>query len=422
MNVLGMFQFNILALFLSFVALQGFFLFFIFVTEKRGNAGLNRILAALVLTLSLLLTDHAFRLIGLFERLPHLLYLVTPLWYLLPALFYFYVRAQVTGTTGFSAKALLHFAPLAFAWLNYLPFYLGPAEMKLAILAGVFTQKAPSFWAKLFNVFSAYFYIVQLAVYLFFCNRMLRKHETQYKQSRSNPAIGVQIEWLKHVFTVFGFYAAYELLAGVYLAYDFTAFVEIVFLSLSILSAFIFLLAYNSIRQPEKLFAAAFAPGEAPAVTHADNFPEPPAVTVKNGNGSAKAKYQRYAELPPHMNQTLAALRLVMEQRRLYRNSELKLTDLSSILSLSTHHLSQLLNQELGLSFYDFVNQYRVKEAQTRMADPASRHLTILSIALDAGFNSQASFYRIFKKSTGMTPTAFIKSRSTEQRPELTTA
>lgn len=420
MNVLGTFQFNILALFLSFVALQGFFLFFILVTEKRGNAGLNRILAALVLTLSLLLTDHAFSLIGLFERLPHLLYLITPLWYLLPALFYFYVRAQVTGKSSFSAKALLHFAPLVFAWLNYLPFYLGPAEMKLAILAGVFTQSAPSFWAKLFSVFSSYFYIVQLAVYLFACNRMLRRHETQYKQSRSNPAVGVQIEWLKHAFTVFGFYAAYELLACVYLAYDFKVFAEVVFLSLSILSAFIFLIAYNSIRQPEKLFAAALAPGEAPAVTHTGNFPEPFDVTAENGN--AKAKYQHYAELPPDMSQTLAALRRVMEQRRLYRNSELKLADLSSTLSLSTHQLSQLLNQELGLSFYDFVNQYRVKEAQARLADPASRHLTILSIALDAGFNSQASFYRIFKKSTGMTPTAFIQTRPTEKRPELTAA
>lgn len=420
MNVLGSFQFNLSALFLSFVALQGFFIFFMLLTEKRGEAASNRILAALVLILALLLTDHVIRLAGLFGKIPHLIYVVTPLWYLLPVLFYFYVKANTAGAAGFRLHDALHFAPLVFAWLNYTPFYFSPAQFKLDLLAGIMAPTEPSLRLKFFNVFSTYFYIVQIAAYLFACNRLLRQHEARYKQSRSNPAVGVQIEWLKRAFTVFNLYAVYEFLAGIYLTQNPSAFDEVVFLSLSILSAFIFLIAYHSMRQPEKLFFAMPVFETAPIKTLDDVAAEHAAAS--NGNGATKAKYERYADLPRETSRIIAELQAAMEKRRLYRNSELKLNELSAILSLSTHQLSQLLNQELGLSFYDFVNQYRVKEAQTRLADPASRHLTILSIALDAGFNSHASFYRIFKKATGMTPTAFIQSRPTEQRPELTAA
>ena len=72
------------------------------------------------------------------------------------------------------------------------------------------------------------------------------------------------------------------------------------------------------------------------------------------------------------------------------------------------HHLSQVLTQELKLNFYDFINQYRVQEVQARLVDPRYRNLTILAIVFDVGFNSNASFYRIFKKHTGQTPSRYI--------------
>ena len=64
------------------------------------------------------------------------------------------------------------------------------------------------------------------------------------------------------------------------------------------------------------------------------------------------------------------------------------------------------------MSFYDFVNEYRVKEASKRLLDPAYREYTILAIALDAGFHSKTSFNRMFKKVTGLTPSQYIKQHS----------
>ncbi len=422
MHALGTFQFNIWALLLTFAALQGLFLFFLLLTDKRGDSMTNRVVAALVLALALLLVDHGLRLSGFFTRVPHLIFVLTPLWYLLPVLFYFYVKAHVAAPLRFRWKDALHLAPLLYAWLNYAPFYLSPAARKLEIFSGVWALPAPSLRVQIFQVFSSFFYMIQIAAYLLVCNRMLKRYELRYKSSNSNPARGVHLEGLKHAFMVFNLYAVYEIAAGVYLLARADAYDEVVFLSLCILSAFIFLIAYNSVRRPEKLFSAPSPSTDAQAEVFAlgnEALWESEVSIDGNGINGSKAKYQRYAELPFDPDATLSELSAIMEKHRLYRNSELKLKDLSSKLSLSTHQLSQLLNQEMGLNFYDFVNQYRVKETLTRLADPASRNLTILSIALDAGFNSHASFYRIFKKATGMTPTVYIQSRHGEQALEV---
>ncbi|MCY4334687.1 MAG: AraC family transcriptional regulator [Litoreibacter sp.] len=79
---------------------------------------------------------------------------------------------------------------------------------------------------------------------------------------------------------------------------------------------------------------------------------------------------------------------------------------------MSDNYVSQVLNEKIGQSFFDFVNSYRVKEAQTRLLNSDE---TILAIAYDIGFNSRSSFYTAFKKGTGQTPTAF---RSKAVRPD----
>jgi AraC-like DNA-binding protein len=87
----------------------------------------------------------------------------------------------------------------------------------------------------------------------------------------------------------------------------------------------------------------------------------------------------------------------------------LKLPELAKNVSISTNHLSQLLNQELGQNFFDFINWYRVQEAQRRLADSQCKHLTLLAIAYETGFSNKTSFNRVFKKHTGMTPSQFVK-------------
>jgi AraC-like DNA-binding protein len=61
----------------------------------------------------------------------------------------------------------------------------------------------------------------------------------------------------------------------------------------------------------------------------------------------------------------------------------------------------------VGQTFYDYVNGYRVREVQRRIANGDAERLTILSIALDAGFASKSTFNLVFKKHTGATPSGY---------------
>jgi len=94
-----------------------------------------------------------------------------------------------------------------------------------------------------------------------------------------------------------------------------------------------------------------------------------------------------------------------IEQEFLYRDSELTLSKLADSTGISTHHLSEVLNQHAGKNFNQFVNAYRVEEVCERLR--AQNTIKVLDIALDAGFSSKSTFNTIFKKFKGMTPSQF---------------
>lgn len=97
----------------------------------------------------------------------------------------------------------------------------------------------------------------------------------------------------------------------------------------------------------------------------------------------------------------------LMTVKRLYLNPLLKVDDVAAHITISEKALSSLLNQHMGKSYNDFVNEYRVEEAKLRLTDPANHNFTIAAIAFDCGFNSLATFQRVFKQFTGVTPSKF---------------
>ncbi|MFY8024739.1 MAG: helix-turn-helix domain-containing protein [Sediminibacterium sp.] len=92
---------------------------------------------------------------------------------------------------------------------------------------------------------------------------------------------------------------------------------------------------------------------------------------------------------------------------KMYRNPELTLTDLANYLGTNPSLLSKIINRSFSKNFNDYVNQYRVLEVKENLANPANAHLTIMSLAYDAGFNSKATFNRAFKKFTGDSPKTY---------------
>jgi AraC-like DNA-binding protein len=119
-------------------------------------------------------------------------------------------------------------------------------------------------------------------------------------------------------------------------------------------------------------------------------------------NGESKAV--RDADLAHWKRKVLT----YFEKEKAYLNPELTLSELASKLDTNTSVLSAVINTGFGKNFNDFVNEYRVEEFKRKAAAPDSKHLTLLAIAFDCGFNSKATFNRAFKKVTDVSPKAFL--------------
>jgi AraC-like DNA-binding protein len=85
----------------------------------------------------------------------------------------------------------------------------------------------------------------------------------------------------------------------------------------------------------------------------------------------------------------------------------LTLAELAGRLYSTPHKLSEVLSSQMGQTFYDFVNGYRVREVQRRIKAGEARSLKMLALALDAGFASKSTFNDVLKKHTSLTPSAF---------------
>ena len=108
----------------------------------------------------------------------------------------------------------------------------------------------------------------------------------------------------------------------------------------------------------------------------------------------------------PHQREQV--LRAVQEQQ-LYKDPNLSLAVLAKHLNESPNVVSRIINSGFNQSFNEFINTYRVEEVKRRMTAGDTDRITILGLALDAGFPSKTTFNRVFKEMTGHTPKAYIK-------------
>ncbi|MEM9180788.1 MAG: helix-turn-helix domain-containing protein [Pseudomonadota bacterium] len=112
--------------------------------------------------------------------------------------------------------------------------------------------------------------------------------------------------------------------------------------------------------------------------------------------------------ITPKDQATHTRLVAAMEDEKQYREQGLGIGDLATKLNVPEHQLRALINKGLGYrNFASFLNQYRLAEAKTALADPEQARTPILTIAMDVGYASLATFNRAFKTEEGTTPSAF---------------
>jgi len=107
------------------------------------------------------------------------------------------------------------------------------------------------------------------------------------------------------------------------------------------------------------------------------------------------------------VGEIVARIKYIMEEEKIYRDENISLQMLSEKIEISIHQLSEIINKKFGVSFFAFINSYRIREAQSILEQNAE--VSIIDAAYSVGFNSLSSFYTAFKKITGITPGKYQK-------------
>jgi AraC-like DNA-binding protein len=383
-------------------ATQGLLLAAALLSSKGGNKTANRLLAALTFTISIIVSGAVLLTSNYVFVYPHLSRIHHPFVFAAGPLLFLYIRELTSERKGFERKDFLHFIPFALCVVYLLPYYLQSGKGKLNVVGSEYVQASFGQW---YYVRSSLF-IIQFLVYLVLIVPAIIQYSRRVKRGELPRDESVRSELRFFVI------ASSVLWVGAVLRYalDSTARTNLLLpLGASIL---IYGMGYLKMRRPKPLPTK-----------------EPGEVAGEEALLSAK-KYEKSTLTGERAERYLSRLLQCMAEKKPFTDGDLSLQKLAVGLSISPHHLSQIINERLGQTFSDFINSYRVEEAKRRLLDPAFKHLSLLGIAVDVGFNSKSSFNSVFKKHTNMTPSDFrnglngqstdteIRSRSSRQEQD----
>ncbi|MEL7423898.1 MAG: helix-turn-helix domain-containing protein [Bacteroidota bacterium] len=298
-------------------------------------------------------------------------------WLLLGPLTYFYFKSIIRQDWRFSTKDSLHFLPF-FLLVLVIPFLSGESLSQRQIHYGMLAvfDYRPKVVTPFEYFYSTVFYLqfVHLAVYLLFNVKRIEEYGAALKNQAAQQN---ELQWLR-------------------------LFNGLLLLALLFVSIFLYLLFQSDVYRramdylyvlPLGLFVYAASYKLAGVQWTKVELPQ--------------NKYQGSSLKTEAKSQYLQQLEQLMKVQKPHLKPELRLKDLAEMLQIPTHHLSQLINEQYKRSFFDFINAYRVKEAQLLIQQQPEQ--TLLQIAFAAGFNNKTSFVNAFKKFVGRTPSAYRK-------------
>ncbi len=119
-------------------------------------------------------------------------------------------------------------------------------------------------------------------------------------------------------------------------------------------------------------------------------------------------KYSRSSLSKDRASEIVALIKKAIVCEELFLDSDLTLSDLAESIDTSSHLVSQVLNQHMGTTFFDYVNENRIEAAKVLLAQTTK---SALDICYEVGFNARSSFYKAFKQITNTTPAQYRKMR-----------
>jgi AraC-like DNA-binding protein len=395
-----------LHLVLLFGAVQGFLLAGV-LAAHRSNRTANRLLAALIATFTIYLLGEVYYSAGLMRTYPHLFGISYPLPWVFGPLTYLYAIAASDRNWRVSARDGLHFVlPLVIviAGANN---YLMSGSDKIALYERLQAGDIPTS----IRVFEPTKYVSGFA-YSIATFGYLRRHRRRIEHSYSNTdrVNLLWLLWLSGAALTMWVVAASGLATGLVPEAVQKRSDDLVSLGIALL---VYAIGYTGLRQPE-----IFRFDGEPTPTSSASSPPAPAPTEQSSEPAQRvevidataSRYERSGLSEVEAGALKAALLTLMINQHPYRDPDLTLSNLAEQLETTPHKLSEVLNTEVGQTFYDFINRYRVDDVRRRLAESKSRDVNVLTVAMDAGFASKSTFNQVFKKQTGQTPSTYRKA------------
>ncbi len=147
-------------------------------------------------------------------------------------------------------------------------------------------------------------------------------------------------------------------------------------------------------------------------ITEIDNeIPVESSLEKANSLLSEKVKYSKSIISDKNTALFVDKLENLMIEKKSYLKDDLSLHELSEQIGISRQLLSQIINDKYKKTFYEFINDFRVKEAQEIIKDDSFNNYKITAIGYEAGFRSRSTFYKFFKKNIGITPVEYRKKQ-----------
>ena len=376
-------------------ALQGLFLTGVIGAQKHNRTA-NRLLAVLMATFTIYLGSTVYFSAGIFDIWPHLWGVSYQTPWVFGPLVYLYALAASDRSWRFQRRELIHFVPVAINTLATVPYYLLSGAEKLAMRDRWIAGDIPVHLALLdpFKYVSGIAYSIATVLYL-------RRHRKTVEHSYSNTA-RVNLRWLLFLtVSAFGIW----LMATALRIFDVSGPIRDEHISLA-MAVLVYAIGYMGLRQGEvfRYETAEYPVPVMPVAAAAVASSAPPNDTPDLVEAR---RYERSGLDDLEAARLKARLLAVMDFEKPWRDSELTLADLAARLNSTPHKLSEVLNAQVGQTFYDFVNGYRVREVQRRIKAGDARALKMLALAMDAGFASKSTFNQAFKKHTSQTPSDF---------------
>lgn len=310
----------------------------------------------------------------------------------LPILFWFYIRGLTSETAhSYGRRDIWHFAPVILGFIGMGLVLSLPLSTRDQIFGSDWNPVTVREYIAvvpvvLLSVFSSF----QIAFYLFLALRRLIHYRARLKDifaSTDNRELG----WIFGLFIFLGLYWAIlfaYLIGGVF----FDAPESSIFLDGILETGLTFIIGTWGLRQ---------IPGFAGAYTDE---------TEALSEISKPPKYENSGLTPDDMARIAAKIERAMTTDRIYQNPNLSLRDLAKHIRVSPNYVSQTLNAHIGETFFDYINRARIGDALEMIK---TSDASILEIAYGANFNSRSSFYKAFKRETGITPKAYRAGLST---------